>query len=153
MISQSAEYALRAIVCLANHPGLSLTIRQIADATRAPAGYLAKMLTQLARAGVIAAQRGLNGGYSLRQDPAQITLLDIVRVADPSRRIAACPLGIPSHCHGNLCSLHRRIDNAMAAAEAALATSTIAEILADSAASSPLCEVATPAPDTTPNPR
>lgn len=153
MISQSAEYSLRAIVCLATHPGQCLTIRQIAEATRAPAGYLAKVLLLLSRSGIIAAQRGLNGGYSLLKDPAQITLLDIVRVADPSRRISSCPLGISSHCNGNLCSLHQRIDNATAAAEASLATSTIAQILADNTGSSPLCEDATTKDATTPNHR
>ena len=140
MISQSAEYSLRAMVCLASHPGQSLTIRQIADLTRAPAGYLAKILALLSRAGLVAAQRGLNGGYSLLRNPAQTTLLDVVQVADPSRRIAQCPLGIASHCAGNLCALHRRLDEAAAAAEAALATSTIAEVVTDRAGSKPLCK-------------
>jgi Rrf2 family nitric oxide-sensitive transcriptional repressor len=139
LISLSAEYSLRAVVCLANHPGQPLTIRQIADLTRAPAGYLAKILTLLSRAGMVAAQRGLNGGFSLVRDPKRTTLLDVVQIADPSRRIATCPLGIESHCGGNLCALHRRLDDAAAAAEAALSTSTIADIVADRSGSRPLC--------------
>jgi Rrf2 family protein len=141
MISQTAEYALRAVVCLAAQPGGGpMTTRQVADLTRVPGGYLAKILAALSRAGVVAAQRGLNGGYTLRKDPAQLTLLEIVQVADPSHRIATCPLGIPSHCAGNLCALHGRIDAAAAAAEHALAASTVADVLADRAGAKPLCK-------------
>ncbi|WP_428939024.1 RrF2 family transcriptional regulator [Fontivita pretiosa] len=135
MISQSAEYSLRAIVCLAQHAGRPLTIRQIAQVTRVPAGYLAKLLALLHRAGIVASQRGLRGGYTLLKDPASITLLEVVQVADPSRRIAACPLGIAAHANGRLCSLHRRLDSAAAAAEAVLRNCTIADVLGDGTAS------------------
>jgi Rrf2 family protein len=142
MMSQSAEYSLRAVVCLASHRGRPLTVRQVADLTHVPAGYLAKILNALSRANLLNAQRGLNGGFTLRKDPAQITLLDVVQVADPSRRIATCPLGISAHCDGNLCPLHWRIDAAAAAAEHALAASTVADVLADRShdAASPLCK-------------
>jgi len=135
MISQSAEYSLRAIVCLAQRAGRPATIRQIAQVTRVPAGYLAKLLASLNRAGIVAAQRGLRGGYTLLKDPARVTLLEVVQVADPSRRIAACPLGIAAHGNGRLCALHRRLDSAAAAAEAVLGNCTIADVLGDSTAS------------------
>jgi Rrf2 family protein len=139
MMSQSAEYSLRAVVCLASHPGRPLTIRQVADLTHVPAGYLAKILNALSRANLVTAQRGLNGGFTLRKDPAQITLLDVVQVADPSRRIATCPLGV---CGGDLCPLHWRIDAAAEAAERTLASSTVADVLADRShdAAIPLCK-------------
>ena len=142
MMSQSAEYSLRAVVCLASHPGRPLTIRQVADLTHVPAGYLAKILNALSRANLVTAQRGLNVGFTLRKDPAQITLLDVVQVADPSRRIATCPLGITSHCGGNLCPLHWRIDAAAEAAERTLAASTVADVRADRShdAALPLCK-------------
>ena len=139
MMSQSAEYSLRAVVCLATHGERPMTIRQIAELTLVPAGYLAKILGALARAGLVAAQRGLNGGFTLLKDPAEMTLLDVVHVADPSRRIATCPLGIATHCGGKLCPLHGRIDAAAAAAEAELASSTVADVLADGSGAIPLC--------------
>jgi Rrf2 family protein len=140
MMSQSAEYSLRAVVCLASHPGRPLTIRQVAELTRVPAGYLAKILGALSRAGLLTAQRGMNGGFTLRKDPAHITLLEVVQVADPSRRIPACPLGIPAHCDGGLCALHERIDAAAAASEKTLAASTVADVLAGRTGhTAPLC--------------
>jgi Rrf2 family protein len=139
MMSQSAEYSLRAVVCLASHAGRPLTIRQIAELTLVPAGYLAKILGALGRAGIVAAQRGINGGFTLARDPSHMTLLEVVQVADPSSRITTCPLGIASHCRGRLCALHGRIDAAAAAAEAELAASTVADVLADRSGSAPLC--------------
>lgn len=125
MISQTAEYCLRAIVCLAGTSGQPLTTQQIAEATKIPPGYLCKILQALGRAGMVTAQRGINGGFVLERDPATLSLLEVVRVSDPSHRVTTCPLGI----HGkDLCSLHRQLDQAADLAERALASRTIAEL-------------------------
>src|SRR4051812_6366381 len=131
MFSQSAEYSLRAVACLAAHSGSPLTTRQIAAASKVPAGYLAKILQALGRAGVVASQRGLNGGFVLARDASELTLLDIVRVADGSNRIHQCPLGIAAH-GTRLCPLHRRLDDTITQAEQALANVTLAEVLEES---------------------
>ena len=129
MFSQTAEYALRAVVCLSRNSAVPMTTREIAVAVRVPAGYLAKILQTLARAGVVSSQRGLNGGFVLARRPEQLTLLDVVRVADGSRRITSCPLGLPEHGSG-LCPLHQRLDDAVALAEQTLAEVTVADVLA-----------------------
>lgn len=127
MISQSAEYCLRAVVYLAGMEGKPVTTRDIAKAGKIPEGYLSKILQALGRAGMVESQRGYNGGFVLLRPPAELTLLEVVRVVDPSRRLTTCPLGI----HGtNLCSLHRQLDDAVALADAALERVTIADMLA-----------------------
>ncbi len=55
MISQTAEYALRAATCLAAAGGKPLTNRQIAKLAKIPAGYLSKVLQALRRAGSLGA--------------------------------------------------------------------------------------------------
>lgn len=130
MISQAAEYALRAVVCLAERPGAPLTTHHIAAAARVPAGYLAKVLQGLSRGRIVRSHRGVNGGHVLAADPGRITLLDVVRAVDPSLRIRECPLGIASH-GTDLCPLHRRLDAAAAGVEAALSATTIAELVAE----------------------
>jgi Rrf2 family protein len=132
MISQSAEYSLRAVLCLANDPrGAALTTQQIAERAKIPAGYLAKLLQVLARAGIVVSQRGLNGGFSLAIAPEHLTLLDIVRAVECSRRIASCPAGNPDHAV-HLCPLHRRLDAAAATVEELLRGTTIAQVIAES---------------------
>ena len=58
MISQTAEYALRAIVFLADQAE-PRTTQQIAAATRVPPSYLSKVMQALSRARVVHSQRGL----------------------------------------------------------------------------------------------
>jgi Rrf2 family transcriptional regulator, nitric oxide-sensitive transcriptional repressor len=126
MISQTAEYCLRAVVCLAGAGGHPQTTHQIAAFTKIPEGYLCKVLQALGRAGMVTAQRGLNGGFVLDRDPATLSLLEVVRVADPSQRVTTCPLGI----HGkDLCALHRQLDDAAAGVEHALAGATVAGLM------------------------
>src|SRR5215469_1538641 len=112
MISTTAEYALRAVVLLAVRHGSPQTAQQIAADTKVPVDYLHKVLQSLARAGLVQAQRGKRGGFSLRSDPAEISIWEIIQAVDPIRRIATCPLGLPAH-GVRLCSLHRKLDDAM----------------------------------------
>lgn len=127
MISQTAEYALRAIVYLADQAETPQTTQQIAAVTLVPAGYLAKVMQGLVRAGLVRAQRGLHGGFNLVIPAAELTVLDVVQAVDPLRRITRCPLGLKGHTA--LCPLHRRLDGAVAMVEQALRSSTIAELL------------------------
>jgi Rrf2 family protein len=139
MISQTAEYALRVVVYLAAQDGKPLVTRDIASGTRIPEGYLAKVLQQLARAGLVQSQRGLHGGFMLAIDPQRLTVYDVVQVVDPVRRITSCPLGLPSHSD-RLCPLHRRLDDAAKLVEKAFRDSSIAQLLREPASSTPLCD-------------
>ncbi|HEX7376156.1 MAG TPA: Rrf2 family transcriptional regulator [Pirellulales bacterium] len=127
MISQTAEYALRAIIHLADRNDAPQTTQQIAEVTCVPAGYLAKVMQGLSRAGLVRAQRGLHGGFTLAVSAETLTVLDVVQAVDPIDRITHCPLGIEGH--QTLCPLHSRLDNAAAMVEKALGASTIAELL------------------------
>ncbi len=129
MFSLTAEYALRAVVYLAAEGGEARTAQQIAAATRVKAGYLAKVMQGLSRAGLVRSQRGLHGGFTLTRPASELTVFDVLQGVDPIRRIRACPLGLKGHV--NLCPLHRRLDQALGMVEEALKRSTIAELLAE----------------------
>lgn len=141
LLSKTSEYALRAAVCLAGHFDASVVTSRLAELTRVPPGYLSKVLQQLGRGGLVQAQRGLGGGFSLARPPEQITILDVLTVVDPVPRIHGCPLGLSSH-GTNLCSLHRQLDDALASIERAFEQVTLADLLNEPTRNSPLCEVA-----------
>jgi Rrf2 family nitric oxide-sensitive transcriptional repressor len=140
MFSQTVEYALRAVVWLAAHPGDPQTNQQIAAGTLVPAGYLAKVMQSLARAGLVSAQRGKGGGFELARGADRISVLEAVNAVEPIRRIEKCPLGIEAH-GSVLCPLHSRLDAALASVEKAFRTTTIAQVLAEPSPSRPLCQV------------
>ena len=129
MISQTSEYALRAALCLAARTDDShASANEIAEMIRVPVGYLQKVLRMLARDGILVAQRGTHGGFTLAKVSSAISVLDVLKATDTEiPRITRCPLGIKGHT--NLCSLHRLLDNEMARAERTFAATTLADLL------------------------
>ncbi len=127
MFSQTAEYALRAMVALAcMHPDSAQSSEAMADRTKVPRHYLSKILRDLSDAGLVFAQRGPNGGFQLTRSPNDISILDVVNAVEPIGRIHKCPLGNPAHV--KLCPLHRRLDDAMLMVEKSLGSTSLAEI-------------------------
>ena len=141
MFSQTVEYALRAVVHLADQAPSPRTTDQIAAATKVPKAYLSKVLQGLKRGGLVDSQRGLHGGMTLTRSPQDLTVLEVINAVEPIQRITRCPLGLTAH-GVNLCPLHRRMDNAMAMVEDAFRATTLAEVLAEPSASRPLCDPA-----------
>ncbi len=140
MFSQTVEYALRAVVHLAEHSPSARTTEQIAEATRVPKPYLSKVIQGLCGAQILQSKRGVGGGVALVKTPAELTVLDVVNAVEPIARIRQCPLGLKSH-GVHLCPLHQRMDDALAMVEAAFQETTLAEILAEPTSSHPLCEI------------
>jgi Rrf2 family protein len=138
MISQTVEYALRAVVHLASKNPAAQTTDEIAAATRVPRAYLSKVLQALGRGGIVQSQRGLGGGVTLSQAPEKLTILQVVNAVEPLQRIRSCPLELAAH-GVRLCPLHRRLDNALEMVEEAFSATTLAEILAEPSKSIPLC--------------
>ncbi|MEM7811991.1 MAG: Rrf2 family transcriptional regulator [Planctomycetota bacterium] len=139
MISQTVDYALRAVACLAAADG-SMTTDAVAEKTRVPRAYLAKIMRSLARAEIVRSVRGVNGGSVLARDPAGLSLLEVVNAVDPVRRIERCPLDLPRH-GVRLCPLHRRLDDAIAEFERAFGETMLAELLDQAEGSVPLCDI------------
>jgi len=140
-LSQTAEYALRAVVWLAQNPGQPQTTQQLSEATQVPMSYLPKVFQPLVRMGLISGQRGLGGGYSLVKDPRDLTMLEVVNCVDPIVRIESCPLDIKSH-GVRLCPLHSTLNQAIIAEEKRLAQTRIGDLIGRPGQPQPLCEVA-----------
>ncbi len=140
MLSQTVEYALRAVVYLASECPAPRTTDEIAAKTLVPKAYLSKVLQGLVRGKIVRSRRGVGGGVALVDAPDKVTILDVVNAVEPIQRIHTCPLGISTHGK-RLCPLHKRLDAAMAEMERAFAATTLAEVLADPSKSVPLCEV------------
>lgn len=141
MLSKSAEYALRATVCLANSPGESRSADALATLTQVPRRYLHKVVQDLVRANLLQSQPGPGGGYSLAKAPGDVSILDVVNAVSPIERITHCPLGLPSHTR--LCPLHKELDRVYATVEEGLKNVTLEQLIRSSSKIIPLCDVAT----------
>jgi Rrf2 family protein len=135
VITQTAEYALRAVVYLAEQQQVRTTYH-IAEKTRLPVGYLSKVMQGLVKAGLVHSQRGLHGGFILTVSPKELTILQVINAVEPIRRFHECPLGL----HGtSLCPLHRKLNDAALSVEKMLSETTIAELNDAPQSRRPLC--------------
>ena len=64
----------------------------------------------------------------LARPPAQVTVLDIISAVDPLKRITICPLGKSSQCR-EVCLVHRKIDEAIAAVERIFSGATLSQLI------------------------
>ena len=139
MFSQTTEYALRAMACLALRPDALVPTPVLAKETKVPSNYLAKVLQQLAGANLIHGRRGVGGGYQLSRPSSQINLMDVINAVGDLRRIESCPLGLPNH-GPNLCPLHRRLDQAAAGVIEVFSGVTLHDLVSDPRSNKPLCD-------------
>jgi Rrf2 family protein len=81
-ISAKADYAIRALAELAAQGGGPVKGERLASAQEIPSKFLENILAELRHAGLVASQRGAEGGYWLALPPADITLAAIIRAVD-----------------------------------------------------------------------
>ena len=141
MLSQTAEYALRAMVALACRNDAPGTAQDLARDSQVPLDYLSKILNSLARAGLLTGQRGRGGGFLATKPASQLTVLEVISAVDPLKRIKTCPLGLKAH-GTNLCPLHSKLDDAVRTVEEAFASTTIQSLVGKSFCESEKCHAA-----------
>ncbi len=130
---------MRAMAWLALSPETLVPTMTLAEKTKVPPHYLAKVLQQLSAAGLITGRRGVRGGYKLSRSAASITLLDVVRSVAEVERITTCPLGLTTH-GSTLCPLHRKADAAAKCVIDLYGSATLQELVSEADSPTPLCE-------------
>ena len=128
MFSQTVEYALRAVVCLATDQDRLQGAAEISEQMDVPSGYLVKVMQKLVRANLVSSQRGKGGGFKLIRPPEEMSLLDVIGAVDPIQRIKTCPLNLPAHCK-KLCPLHSKLDASYAEMEETFRNSFVSEMI------------------------
>ncbi len=91
MLAQKTRYAIRAMQHLADKHGQGpIPLTDIAETQNIPAKFLTVILSELARFGIVASQRGKDGGYWLGVPPIDITYGDLIRVMRGSLALVPC---------------------------------------------------------------
>jgi Rrf2 family protein len=105
--SRSAEYAIHALTELALLPaGEFALVKAVAEETAIPSHFLAKLLQDMARIGLLKSTKGPHGGFRLNVPPEEISMLRIVEVIDGPGRFDRC-LGGSAECNEKVvCAMH-----------------------------------------------
>jgi len=89
-LSEAASIAMHAMVLVAKKE--KINVLQIADLTESSKHHVAKVMQRLVKEKFITSQRGPNGGFSLRMNAKDITLLNVYEAIEGKIEIEACPL-------------------------------------------------------------
>ena len=85
-ISAKADYGMRALLELTavylENPKQLVKGDAISTAQGIPVKFLEGILRQLRQSGIVASQRGAEGGYRLDRSPSEVTIADVVRALD-----------------------------------------------------------------------
>jgi Rrf2 family protein len=131
MLSQTAEYALRTVLYLADRQDDGLVgADELARVLDVPRNYLSKTLHRLARERILTSARGKGGGFRLATDPGRITLLQVVEPFDAISAQRRCLLGRPACDDRHPCSAHHRWKAVSTQVADFFRSTTVAELIA-----------------------
>ena len=107
LLSQTAEYALRAMAWLASAPkGKPVRAVDLSRSTGIPSHYLSKVLRRLVLADLLESQKGQGGGFSLSRPPREIAFSDILSAVDAFPAEGRCAFGWGQCDATDPCPLH-----------------------------------------------
>ena len=129
-LSLHADYALRVLLYLGTHPGEVVSTHRVSTAYGISRNHLVRVVQTLAEHGYVRVTPGRSGGAVLARDPARIRLGDVVRHAEPSLRLVECFDEATNTCPiVAVCSLKRRLHEALEAFLAELNRHTLGDLL------------------------
>lgn len=116
LLSQTAEYALRAIASVAAAPnGQARTAIELSELTRIPVHYLSKVLRRLVAGGLLVSQKGHGGGFTLARAASQIRFSHVLAAMGATPAQNRCAFGWGLCDSQQPCPLHpawSRLDDA-----------------------------------------
>ncbi|GAF13913.1 Rrf2 family transcriptional regulator [Bacillus sp. JCM 19045] len=129
--SRGTNYALHTMLHLAmsldnNKP---IGVQQLAEQQSVSPTYLSKILTKLAKEGMVTSVSGANGGYSLRHNWESLSFLDVIHAIEGKTSLFDCHFG-----HGSGCPIEQVMVRAEKKMEEELRQSKIADLVKDKGA-------------------
>jgi Rrf2 family iron-sulfur cluster assembly transcriptional regulator len=129
IFSRQCEYALQAVLFLAlNSDGKMISIRDLTKRLDIPYHFVAKILQDLTRKGLLTSHKGPSGGFSLSMPAKEITLLDIVNAIDGPGFLNNCVFGFPDCSGDKPCAAHDQWAKIRESIRKMLATKNILEM-------------------------
>ncbi|WP_121604686.1 Rrf2 family transcriptional regulator [Virgibacillus sp. Bac332] len=97
--SKATNYALHTIVYLLLLPrGSTIGVQPLAEIQKLSPSYLSKILTKLAKGGLIESTPGVNGGYKISKPKNEISFLDVIRTIEGHSSLFHCSLNHQEDC-------------------------------------------------------
>lgn len=126
VISQAAEYAIRALLYMASLPPGQIAKKQdICRTQEITPAFFIKIMQPLLAAGLVESYRGVAGGFSLRKPPEKISLWDIISAVEGPIFLNKCMIHKGYCPQDDVCPVHTVWHNARTAVQQILADATL----------------------------
>ena len=91
MLSKKCKYAIHALVYLAErYQQGPVHIQEIAENRHIPKKFLEAILLELRNAKILHSKKGKGGGYYLYRHPAEVNLMEVIRLMDGAIAMLPC---------------------------------------------------------------
>nr|WP_275854434.1 Rrf2 family transcriptional regulator [Sulfurimonas sp. MAG313] len=127
MFSKTAQYTFRILIFMSQKEDALFSATHIHEETKIPYKYLTMLLTKLAKANILKATRGRNGGFLLNKNTDTIYLVEILDAIDEND-CNNCALGESACNVDNPCSLHEAFSPAKTALVEMLTNTTLSQL-------------------------
>lgn len=134
ILSRACKYGLQAVLHLARHDQRPLLSKEIAQALSIPQHFLAKILQDLSRRGLLQSFKGRGGGFQLARPAHKIKLLDVVETIEGGEFDAGCVLGLRDCSEEKACPVHNQWKEIKAQILRMLSDKSVKGLLDDTAA-------------------
>ena len=110
MFSKTCEYAIRSLIFIAqkSENGNKTGIKEIAKGIDSPEFFIAKILQELSRKGLVQSLKGPGGGFYLDRQMQECSLADIVIAVDGDKIFSGCALGLSNCSESKPCPIHHQ---------------------------------------------
>lgn len=110
IFSKTCEYAMRAVFFIAHRTvdGGRVGIKEISIGVQSPEHFLAKILQDLSKRGLVKSVKGPNGGFYMDAITLKRPLADVVEAVDGNGIFIGCGLGLDYCSELNPCPLHHQ---------------------------------------------
>ncbi|MBM3148134.1 MAG: Rrf2 family transcriptional regulator, partial [Actinobacteria bacterium] len=106
-LTRGSEYALRAMVYLAERPEQEVSaLRAVSSAKHVPESFMAKIFQSLVHAGLVVSHRGARGGFSLARPAGEITVAEVIAAIDGPIALNTCVIHPESCDQSTDCPVH-----------------------------------------------
>ena len=109
LITRDTDYAVRAITYLAKEEKEVVSVSELTLALKTPRAFLRKLLQTLNKEKILKSHKGVGGGFSLRKNPDDIYVVDLMRIFQGPLKLNECFLRKVRCPRRSTCILRKKI--------------------------------------------
>ncbi len=130
MITRETDYAIRALLSLADYKEKMVSAFDLAEVSGIPYRFLRGIMLKLSKAKLVVSSRGPSGGITLRFPLEELSLLDIVLALDPDAVTLNLCLKPGEYCQRDgTCIVHDKLKEVQVKLHAELANVKLSHLI------------------------